>query len=251
MISVLVVDDQPMMRTGLRYILEAEPDLTVAGEAADGGAAVASVRELQPDIVVMDIRMPRLDGIQATRQIVASSARARVLILTTFDIDEHILDALRAGASGFLVKDDAPDALVSAIRTIAAGEAVLAPSVTRRLLDRFARLPGLSNQGGDDLGSLTVREREVLSLIGKGLSNAEIAAALTVSESTVKTHVGHVLEKLDLRDRVHAVILAYESGLVTPAQRPPPNLPTAYNRVESGPSYQPCPSKRVTSRAPA
>jgi DNA-binding NarL/FixJ family response regulator len=225
MISVLVVDDQPMMRTGLRYILEAEPDLTVTGEAADGETAVASVRQLDPDVVIMDIRMPGLDGIQATRQIVASSARARVLTLTTFDIDRHVLDALRAGASGFLVKDDAPDALVSAIRTLAAGDAVLTPSVTRRLLDRFARLPGLSDQGTDDLGSLTAREREILTLIGKGLSNTEIAAALTVSESTVKTHVGHVLEKLSLRDRVHAVILAYESGLITPAQRPAADVP--------------------------
>lgn len=221
MISVLVVDDQAMMRTGLRYILEAEPDLTVVGEAADGDAAVASVRGLDPDVVIMDVRMPGLDGIQATREIVASSARARVLIFTTFDIDRHILDALRAGASGFLVKDDAPDALVGAVRTIAAGDAVLTPSVTRRLLDRFARLPGLSDQGTDDLGSLTAREREILILIGKGLSNAEIAASLNVSESTVKTHVGHILEKLGLRDRVHAVILAYEFGLITPAQRRP------------------------------
>jgi DNA-binding NarL/FixJ family response regulator len=219
MISVLVVDDQAMMRTGLRYILEAEPDLTVIGEAADGDAAVASVRGLDPDVVIMDVRMPGLDGIQATREIVASSARARVLIFTTFDIDRHILDALRAGASGFLVKDDAPDALVGAVRTIAAGDAVLTPSVTRRLLDRFARLPGLSDQGTDDLGSLTAREREILILIGKGLSNPEIAASLNVSESTVKTHVGHILEKLGLRDRVHAVILAYEFGLITPAQR--------------------------------
>lgn len=220
MISVLVVDDQPMMRTGLRYILEAEPDLTVPGEAADGETAVASVRQLDPDVVIMDIRMPGMDGIEATRRIVASHGRTRVLIFTTFDIDGNILDALRAGASGFLVKDDAPDALVNAIRTIAAGDAVLTPSVTRRLLDRFARLPGLSDRGTDKLRSLTGREREILVLIGQGLSNTEIAATLTVSESTVKTHIGHVLEKLDLRDRVHAVILAYESGLITPAGRP-------------------------------
>jgi DNA-binding NarL/FixJ family response regulator len=173
MISILVVDDQPMMRTGLRYILEAEPDLTVTGEAADGETAVASVRQLDPDVVLMDIRMPGLDGIQATRHIVASSAHARVLIFTTFDIDGHILDALRAGASGFLVKDDAPDALVSAIRTIAAGDAVLTPSVTRRLLDRFARLPGLSDRGTDDLSSLTAREQVILTLIGKGYGTAK------------------------------------------------------------------------------
>jgi DNA-binding NarL/FixJ family response regulator len=219
MISILIVDDQPMMRAGLRYILEAEPDLTVTGEAADGKAAIAAVQQVRPDVVVMDIRMPGLDGIQATRQIVASSVGTRVLVLTTFDLDSHILDALRAGASGFLVKDDAPDALVSAIRTIAAGDAVLTPSVTRRLLDKFARLPGLSDTGTNDLRVLTGREREILTLIGKGLTNAEIAAALTVAESTVKTHVGHVLEKLGLRDRVHAVILAYESGLVRPAQQ--------------------------------
>jgi DNA-binding NarL/FixJ family response regulator len=220
-ISVLIADDQPMMRTGLRYILDAEPDLAVVGEAADGQSAIDSVRDLQPDVVVMDIRMPGLDGIEATRRIAASAAHARVLMLTTFDIDQHILDALRAGASGFLVKDDAPDALVGAIRVIAAGDAVLAPSVTRRLLDRFARLPSLDHQQPSDLSSLTRREREILGLLGQGLSNAEIATTLIVSEATVKTHVGHVLEKLKLRDRVQAVIQAYESGLIIPAARRP------------------------------
>ena len=225
-ISVLIADDQPMMRTGLRYILDAEPDLAVVGEAADGQSAIDSVRDLQPDVVVMDIRMPGLDGIEATRRIAASAAHARVLMLTTFDIDQHILDALRAGASGFLVKDDAPDALVGAIRVIAAGDAVLAPSVTRRLLDRFARLPSLDHQQPQpsELSSLTRREREILGLLGQGLSNAEIATALIVSEATVKTHVGHVLEKLKLRDRVQAVIQAYESGLIVPAAHRPSSI---------------------------
>jgi DNA-binding NarL/FixJ family response regulator len=221
MINVLIADDQAMMRTGLRLILEAEPDLAVVGEAADGTSAVTNARALRPDVVVMDIRMPVLDGIEATRLLSGSAPRTRVLILTTFDIDEHILDALRAGASGFLVKDDAPHALVDAIRTIAAGDAVLAPSVTRRLLDRFAQLPG-PGQTPTDLSSLTAREREVLALIGRGLSNAEIASMLTVSEATIKTHVGHVLMKLNLRDRVQTVIYAYESGLVTPARYRPP-----------------------------
>jgi DNA-binding NarL/FixJ family response regulator len=223
-ISVLIVDDQPMMRTGLRYILDAEPDLAVTGEASDGESAIDRVRDLQPDVVVMDIRMPGLDGIEATRRIAASAAHARVLMLTTFDIDQHILDALRAGASGFLVKDDAPDALVDAIRIIAAGDAVLAPSVTRRLLDRFARLPSLDHRQPSDISSLTNREWEILGLLGQGLSNAEIAATLTVSEATVKTHVGHVLEKLKLRDRVQAVIHTYESGLITPAAHRPPSV---------------------------
>ena len=223
-ISVLIADDQPMMRTGLRYILDAEPDFAVVGEASDGQSAIDSVRDLQPDVVVMDIRMPGLDGIEATRRIAASAAHARVLMLTTFDIDQHILDALRAGASGFLVKDDAPDALVGAIRIIAAGDAVLAPSVTRRLLHRFARLPSLDHQQPSDLSSLTKREREILGLLGQGLSNAEIASTLTVSEATVKTHVGHVLEKLQLRDRDQAVIQAYESGLIIPAAHRPPSI---------------------------
>jgi DNA-binding NarL/FixJ family response regulator len=220
-INVLIADDQAMMRAGLRLIVEAEPDLAVVGEAADGTSAFRNARTLDPDVVVMDIRMPVLDGIEATRLLSGSAPRTRVLILTTFDIDEHILDALRAGASGFLVKDDAPHALVDAIRTIAAGDAVLAPSVTRRLLDRFAQLPG-PGQTPTDLSSLTAREREVLALIGRGLSNAEIAAMLTVSEATIKTHVGHVLMKLNLRDRVQTVIYAYESGLITPARYRPP-----------------------------
>jgi DNA-binding NarL/FixJ family response regulator len=223
-VRVLIVDDQPMMRTGLRYILDAEPDLAVVGDASDGESAIARVRDLQPDVVVMDIRMPGLDGIEATRRIAASAAHARVLMLTTFDIDRHILDALRAGASGFLVKDDAPDALVDAIRIIAAGDAVLAPSVTRRLLDRFGRLPSLDQPQPTDLSSLTNREWEILGLLGHGLSNAEIAATLTVSEATVKTHVGHVLEKLKLRDRVQAVIYTYESGLITPTGHRSPGI---------------------------
>jgi DNA-binding NarL/FixJ family response regulator len=194
----------------------AEPDLAVVGESPDGERAVSDASALQPDVVVMDIRMPRMDGIQAARQIAARISETRVLILTTFDIDQHILDAIRAGASGFLVKDEAPDALVSAIRVIAAGDAILAPSVTRRLLDRFAHLAPASQPEPAYLTALTSRERDVLQLIGQGLSNAEIAAALFVAEGTVKTHVRHLLDKLNLRDRVQAVVFAYESGLITP-----------------------------------
>ncbi|SHH61283.1 two component transcriptional regulator, LuxR family [Jatrophihabitans endophyticus] len=218
---VLLVDDQPMMRTGLRLILEAEPDLAVVGESPDGEQAVADARALQPDVIVMDIRMPRLDGIEATRRILATSTTSRVLMLTTFDVDEHVVDALRAGASGFLVKDDAPTALVDAIRVVAAGDAMLAPQVTRRLLQRFAQLPTADAPRPDALAALTAREVEVLHALARGLSNAEAAAALFVSEATVKTHVAHLLDKLQLRDRVQAVIFAYESGLVQAGGRPP------------------------------
>ncbi|QYC42830.1 Transcriptional regulatory protein DegU [Nonomuraea coxensis DSM 45129] len=221
-IRVLLVDDQPLLRTGFRLILEAEPDITVVGQAGDGKDATEQTRALLPDVVLMDIRMPGVDGIEATRRIVREAAPSahvpKVLVLTTFDLDEYIVEALRAGASGFLLKDVPPDELVQAIRVVAAGEAIVAPSVTRRLLDRFAaRLPSAYEQAAPArLDRLTERELEVLRLIAKGMSNAEIAAKLVVSETTVKTHVGNVLTKLGLRDRVQAVVLAYETGLITP-----------------------------------
>ncbi|GAA2482020.1 response regulator transcription factor [Streptomyces thermolineatus] len=218
-VRVLLVDDQPLLRTGFRMILEAEGDLVVVGEAGDGRQAVDQVRALQPDVVLMDIRMPRMDGVEATRQITGPErdGPAKVLVLTTFDLDEYVVEALRAGASGFLLKDAPAQELVQAIRVVAAGDAMLAPSVTRRLLDKYA---GILPTGTDELPqsvrSLTEREVEVLRLVAKGLSNAEIAAELFVSETTVKTHVGHVLTKLGLRDRVQAAVYAYESGLVRP-----------------------------------
>jgi DNA-binding NarL/FixJ family response regulator len=232
-IRILLVDDQPLLRAGFRMILEAEPDITVIGEAGDGRQALDQVRALQPDVVLMDIRMPRMDGVEATRQIMRPAARnaggvtggvsggaaqpVKVLMLTTFDLDEYVVEALRAGASGFLLKDVPAGELIQAIRVVAAGEAMLAPSVTRRLLDQYAaRLPSGTEQPSAATGSLTEREAEVLRLVAKGLSNAEIAAALFVSETTVKTHVGHMLTKLGLRDRVQAAVYAYESGLVRP-----------------------------------
>ncbi|MGW3248181.1 response regulator [Streptomyces sp. NPDC001070] len=217
-IRVLLVDDQPMIRTGFRFILEAEPDLNVVGESGDGAAAVEDARALQPDVILMDIRMPRMDGVEATRLIVRSGLPAKVIILTTFDLDEHVVDALRAGASGFLVKDGPAASLIDAIRVVASGEAVIAPRVTRRLLDRFAQLDdGTEESAPPALDRLTGREMDVLRALTRGLSNAEIAAELVVSEATVKTHVAHILEKFGLRDRVQAVILAYDAGLVTPA----------------------------------
>jgi len=217
---VLIVDDQPLMRTGFRMILDAEPDLEVVGEAADGWQAVEQAGRVRPDVVLMDIRMPRMDGVEATRQLAGPDATdpVRVLILTTFDLDEHVLSALRAGASGFLLKDAPPEDLVDAIRVVARGDALLAPSITRRLLDRFAsRLPDPSEAGPPKaLERLTARELEVLRLVARGMSNAEIAEELVVGETTVKTHVGRVLMKLDLRDRVQAVVLAYETGIVRP-----------------------------------
>jgi DNA-binding NarL/FixJ family response regulator len=221
-ISVLLADDQPLLRMGFRMILDAQPDMTVAGEAADGAEAAERTAELAPDVVLMDVRMPGTDGIEATRRIVAAGGPARVLILTTFDLDEYAFSALRAGASGFLLKDAPPDDLLSGIRAVAAGDAVVAPSLTRRLLDAYAhRLPDdrVPESRAARLDPLTDREREVLLAIARGLSNAEIAARLVVSEATVKTHVGRILTKLDLRDRVQAVILAYETGLVQASQR--------------------------------
>ena len=217
MTTVLLADDQPLLRTGFRMILSAEPDLQVVGEAGDGESAVAQARRLRPDVVLMDIRMPGMDGIQATRALAGPGVEdpIKVLILTTFGLDEYVVESLRAGASGFLLKDAPAEDLVEAIRIVAAGDALLAPSVTRRLLDRVAsRLPPANENAIPALAELTERELEVLKLMARGLSNAEIAAKLFVSETTVKTHVSRVLGKLDLRDRVQAVILAYETGLV-------------------------------------
>jgi DNA-binding NarL/FixJ family response regulator len=212
-ISVLIVDDQPIARAGFRSVLAAAPRIEVVGEAADGEEAVELARRLRPDVVLMDIRMPRLDGIEATRRL----AGLKVLILTTFGLDEYIVEALRAGASGFLLKDAPVDELVGAIRAVAAGEAQLSPTVTRRLLDQVAhRLPAPVTPTDGGFEELTPREREVLQLMAGGLSNAEIAAALFVSEPTVKTHVSSVLSKLGLRSRIQAVIYAYEAGVVTP-----------------------------------
>jgi DNA-binding NarL/FixJ family response regulator len=216
-IRVLLVDDQPMIRTGFRLILEAEPDIIVVGEAGDGDAAVKEARALQPDIILMDLRMPRMDGVEATHRIIASGDSARIIVLTTFDLDEHVADALRAGASGFLVKDGPADSLVGAIRTVRGGEAVLSPRVTRRLLDRFARVASMAEQSVPrTLEALTSREVDVLRTLSRGMSNAEIAQELAVSETTVKTHIAHIFDKFGLRDRVQAVILAYDTGLVTP-----------------------------------
>jgi DNA-binding NarL/FixJ family response regulator len=215
-IRVLLVDDQPLLRTGFRMILEAESDIAVVGESGDGEAALADTRALLPDVVLMDIRMPRMDGVEATRAITgaARDEPPRVLVLTTFDLDEYVVEALRAGASGFLLKDVPADQLVAAIRTVARGDSVVAPSVTRRLLDMFAtRLPASDAPTPASLSHLTVREREVLVMVARGLSNAEIAAELVVSETTVKTHVGNLLTKLGVRDRVQAVIMAFQAGI--------------------------------------
>ena len=212
MISVLLADDQALVRTGFGLILNAEPDIEVVGEADDGIAAVALARELRPALVLMDIRMPKLDGIEATRQITAADPAVRVLMLTTFDLDDYVVAAFRAGASGFLLKTAPRDQLVAAVRTIHAGEALLAPLSTRRLIEQSIQSPSEL----PSLGELTSRERDVLSRLARGLSNAEIAAELVVEPSTVKSHVASLLSKLDLRDRVQAVVYAYESGLVRP-----------------------------------
>jgi DNA-binding NarL/FixJ family response regulator len=217
-IRVLLVDDQQLVRTGFRMILTDEADIEVVGEAGNGSQALDQVAHLDPDVVVMDIRMPVMDGVEATRRIVREGAgRSRVLILTTFDADEYVVEALRAGASGFVLKDVPPADFAPAIRTIAAGDALLAPSVTRQLLDRFRdRLPAPAGDLHERLRELTDRELEVLKLVARGLSNREIAERLVLAEPTVKTHVSHMLLKLDLRDRAQAVVLAYEAGLVRP-----------------------------------
>jgi DNA-binding NarL/FixJ family response regulator len=215
-VKVVIADDQALVRGGFRMILDAKEDMDVVGEAGDGAEAVALVAERQPDVVLMDVRMPQTDGIEATRQIVASGSPARIIILTTHDVDEYVFAALRAGASGFLLKDVRPPELVEGIRVVARGDALLAASVTRRLLDRFASVLPDGSTTPADLGELTDREVEVLRLVALALSNAEIAARLVLTEATVKTHVSSVLRKLDLRDRVQAVVYAYDVGLVRP-----------------------------------
>ncbi len=215
-IRVLLCDDQALVRSGFQMILEAQPDIEVVGEAGDGREAIDLANRLGPHVILMDVRMPNLDGVEATRRLVAQATPARILILTTFDLDEYVFAAIRAGASGFLLKDVRPAELVDAIRVVAAGDALLAPSVTRRLLDRFAETLPRDHGPPPELASLTERELEVLKLVAGGLSNAELAARLFVSETTVKTHVSSVLRKLNLRDRVQAVVLAYEAGLVRP-----------------------------------
>ena len=217
-IRVLVVDDQALVRAGFHMILEAESDMEVVGEAADGLEAVAAVQRHLPDVVLMDVRMPNLDGISATRRILEGGSAVKVLMLTTFDMDEYVYEAFRAGASGFLLKDAPPERLVDGIRAVASGESLLAPSVTRRLIETFVRRQPVAPLP-PSVAELTAREREVLQLMARGLSNAEIAATFVVSETTVKTHVARVLDKLDLRDRVQAVVFAYECGLVQPGER--------------------------------
>ena len=220
-IRVLLVDDQELVRTGFRMVLTGEEDIEVVGEAANGREAIASAARSRPDVIVMDIRMPVMDGVEATRQLAGEDGESRgprILVLTTFDTDEHVMDALRAGASGFLLKDVTPADFVSAIHVVAAGDALIAPSVTRRLLDRFARLPSPADRAGEVLGQLTERELEVLKLVAEGLSNREIAERLVLAEPTIKTHVSHLLLKLDLRDRAQLVVLAYETGVVRPGE---------------------------------
>lgn len=224
MIRVALVDDQAMVRAGFRLILESEADFTVVGEAADGAEAVDMAARARPDVVLMDVRMPHMDGIEATERIVAAGGNdcPRVLMLTTFDLDDHVYAALRAGASGFLLKDAPAQQLLDAVRIVAAGDALLAPSVTRRLIEEVSRRPTVDPTAvAPGLGDLTERELEVLRLIARGMSNAEIAQQLYLGEATVKTHVGRVLTKLDLRDRVQAVVVAYESGLVVPGNQDP------------------------------
>jgi DNA-binding NarL/FixJ family response regulator len=217
-----VVDDQPMIRLGIRAILDAQTDITVAGEAGDGRTAVQQVRHLTPDVVLMDVRMPVLDGLAATRKLLDPDAdlpsRPRVLMLTTFDADQYVYEALRAGASGFLLKDSTPEELAAAVRVAAAGEAMLAPGITRRLIERFVEGAPPAREQHPLLQSLTEREREVLTLVSRGLSNGEIAASLVIAEQTVKTHVSRILQKLELRDRVQVVVFGYENGLVVPGR---------------------------------
>jgi DNA-binding NarL/FixJ family response regulator len=215
-VRVLIVDDQSLVRAGFRMILDAEPEIEVVGEASDGLEAVIAARETEPDVILMDVRMPNVDGLEATRKLLdGNETGPRILILTTFDLDEYVYEALRAGASGFLLKDTPPEQLVDAILVIARGDALLSPSITRRVIEEFVRRPPASSRRTPpELDELTVREREMLGLIAKGLSNAEIAKAAFVSETTVKTHVAHILMKLRLRDRVQAVVYAYENGVV-------------------------------------
>jgi DNA-binding NarL/FixJ family response regulator len=220
-IRVLLADDQAMVRTGFAMILEAQPDIQVVGEAEDGERAIVKAARLHPDVIVMDVRMPNVDGVAATRVVVAQPQNvSRILVVTTFDIDEYVFDALRAGASGFLLKNAPPEELVRAVRVVASGDALLAPKVTRRLIEEFCRQPPRPSSP-PQLEELTEREREVLELVARGLSNNEIAERLVVSGGTVKTHVARILMKLQLRERIQAVVLAYETGLITPGQTSP------------------------------
>ena len=220
MTKILIADDEALVRGGMAAMLTAEDDFEIVGEASDGADAVEQVMLRHPDVVLMDIRMPRVDGIEATRRLVAQRSPARVLIVTTFDLDEYVLEALRAGASGFVLKDTPPTRLAEAVRLVAVGEALLAPSVTRRLVEHYIRQPSPDQNMAGRLAELTQRELETLRLVARGLSNAQIAQRQFVSEATVKTHVSHILTKLDLRDRVQAVVLAYETGIVKPGQTP-------------------------------
>lgn len=219
MTTVLLVDDQQLVRTGFRLILDLEPDMEVVGEASDGQEGIRLVAETRPDVVLMDVRMPVLDGIQATRRLSEAGSASRVLILTTFDLDEYVYGAMRAGASGFLLKDAPREQLVAAVRVVARGESLLAPSVTRRLIEQFVRMPPPTDGIPDAMRELSTREREVLALLARGLSNAEIAARMILGEATVKTHVARLLAKLGTRDRMQAVILAYETGFIRPGER--------------------------------
>jgi len=218
MTTVLLVDDQQLVRTGFRLILDLEDDMTVVGEASDGQECLRLVAETQPDVVLMDVRMPVLDGIEATRRLSEAGSASRVLILTTFDLDEYVYDAMRAGASGFLLKDAPREQLVSAVRVVARGEALLAPSVTKRLIEQFVRMPSPSDGVPEVMRELSSREREVLTLLVRGLSNSEIASRMILGEATVKTHVARLLAKLGVRDRMQAVILAYETGFIHPGE---------------------------------
>jgi DNA-binding NarL/FixJ family response regulator len=219
-IRILVADDQSMVRAGFRLLLSRERDIEVVAEASNGLEAVDKADRFHPTVVLMDIRMPELDGLEATRRILAADDTARILILTTFDLDEYVYEALKAGASGFVLKDDPPEQLLAAIRIIAGGDALLSPTITRRVIERFARIPQPAPHA--ELEDLTERELDVLRLIARGLSNAEIGAELYISDTTVKTHITHILQKLDLRDRVQAVVLAYESGLLATDTLAPP-----------------------------
>jgi len=222
MISVLIADDQDLIRMGLRMLLEAEPDLSVAGEAADGGQALAQARLLDPDVILMDVRMPQMNGIEATTRLVEGGSRARILMLTTFNLDEYVYHALKAGASGFLLKDASREQLTGAVRAVSAGETLLAPAVTRRLIEDFCRGPAPSAVAATGSGPLSDRELDVVRLVAEGLSNAEIAARLYLGETTVKSHIARILTKLDLRDRVQIAVHAYEHGIVRPGRRTPP-----------------------------